>query len=50
LLRDLEALQSAEVERKGKRFLLRNDLAETTAAVFHAVGVAIPPRIQKIEE
>ena len=50
LLRDLEALQAAEVESEGKRFLLRNDLAETTAAVFRAVGVAIPPSVQKIEE
>jgi transposase len=50
LLRDLEALQAAEVESEGRRFLLRNDLAETTAAVFRAVGVAIPPSVQKIEE
>jgi transposase len=50
LLRDLEELQSAEVESDGKRFLLRNDLSETTAAVFRAVGVAIPPSVQKIEE
>jgi transposase len=50
LLRELEALQAAEVESEGKRFLLRNDLAETTAAVFRAVGVAIPPSVQKIEE
>jgi transposase len=50
LLRDLDALQAAEVESEGKRFLLRNDLAETTAAVFRAVGVAIPPSVQKIEE
>lgn len=50
LLRDLEALQYTEVESQGKRFLLRSDLAETTAAVFRAVGVAIPPSVQKIEE
>ena len=50
LLRDLEALQYTEVESQGKRFLLRNDLAATTAAVFRAAGVAIPPSIQKIPE
>ena len=50
LLRDLEALQHTEVESQGKRFLLRSDLADTTAAVFRAVGVAIPPSVQKIEE
>lgn len=50
LLRDLEALQSTEVESQGKRFLLRSDLANTTAAVFRAAGVAIPPSVQKAEK
>ena len=50
LLRDLAALQYTEVESQGKRFRLRSDLAATTAAVFRAVGVAIPPSVQKIEE
>jgi transposase len=50
LLRDLESLQYTEVENQGKRFLLRSDLATTTAAVFRAAGVAIPMSIQKIEE
>jgi hypothetical protein len=50
LLRDLEALQSTQVESQGKRFLLRSDLATRTAAVFRAAGVAIPPSVQKTEE
>ena len=50
LLRDLEALQYTEVESEGKRFLLRSDLAGATAAVFHAVGVAIPPSVQNTQE
>jgi hypothetical protein len=50
LLRDLEALQYTEVENDGKRFLLRSDLAGTTAAVFRAVGVAIPPSVQNTQE
>jgi Transposase DDE domain len=50
LLRDLEALQYTEVQSQGKRFLLRNDLAATTAAVFRAVGVAIPPSVQNTQE
>jgi len=51
LLRDLEALQQTEVrDSSGKRFLLRSDLGETTSAVFRAVGVAIPPSVQKLEE
>jgi transposase len=50
VLRDLDALQHTEVESQGKRFLLRSDLADTTAAVFRAVGVAIPPSIQNTQE
>jgi hypothetical protein len=50
LLRDLEALQYTEVESQGKQFLLRSDLAATTAAVFRAAGVAIPPSVQRIQE
>ncbi|MCR4411878.1 MAG: hypothetical protein NUV77_05560, partial [Thermoguttaceae bacterium] len=50
VLRDLEALEYTEVESQGKRFLLRSDLGKTTATVFRAVGVAVPPSIQKIQE
>jgi transposase len=50
LLRDLEALQHTAVESHAKRFLLRSDLANTTAAVFRAAGVAIPPSVQKTAE
>ena len=50
MLRDLESLQYAIVESQGKRFLLRSDLGATTAAVFRAVGVAIPPSVQKTQE
>ncbi|NUQ66444.1 MAG: IS1634 family transposase [Pirellulales bacterium] len=50
ILRDLEALQTTEVESQGKRFLLRSDLEPACAAVFRAVGVAIPPSVQKISE
>jgi hypothetical protein len=50
LLGDLERLQHTEVESDGKRFLLRSDLGETTAAVFRAAGVAIPPSVQRLPE
>jgi transposase len=50
ILRDLESLQYTKVESEGKQFLLRNDLAETTARVFRAVGVAIPPSVQHPKE
>ena len=48
VLRDLAGLQYTEVESQGKRFLLRSDLEGTCAAVFRAVGVAIPPSVQRI--
>jgi len=48
LLRDLAALRYTEVNSQGKRFLLRSDLEGTCAAVFRAVGVAIPPSVQRI--
>jgi transposase len=38
LLCDLESLQYTEVENQGKRFLLRSDLATTTAAVFRVAS------------
>jgi hypothetical protein len=48
LLRDIEALQQIEVESDGKRFLLRSDLQGSCAAVFKAVGVAIPLNVQRL--
>lgn len=50
ILRDLQALQYAEVEHQGKRFLLRSDVEGTCSAVFRAAGVAIPPSLQKMSE
>jgi transposase len=50
MLRDLAALQYTEVESQGKRFLLRSDLEGTSAAVFRAVGVAIPPSVQRVRD
>jgi transposase len=48
LLRDLAALQYTEVKSQGKRFVLRSDVEESCAAVFRAVGVAIPPSVQRV--
>jgi hypothetical protein len=50
VLRDLAALQYTEVESQGKRFQLRSDLARTISAVFRAVGVAIPPSVQRLDD
>jgi hypothetical protein len=49
-LSDLAALQYTEVNSQGKRFLLRSDLEGMCAAVFRAVGVAIPPSVQRIQQ
>ena len=50
VLADLESLESIEVEHQGKRFLLRTEARGTSGAVFRAVGVALPPTVQKIKE
>jgi hypothetical protein len=44
--RDLCALQEIELELEDTRWFLRTDLRKTCAAVFGAVGVAIPPSIR----
>jgi hypothetical protein len=46
--RDLAGLQCTEVENQGKPFLLRS--RGTCAAVFRAVGAAIPPSVQRISD
>jgi len=46
ILRDLQALQTVEVEHGGKRFLLRSEAEGSCGSVFRAVGVALPPTIQ----
>lgn len=46
VLRDLEALQSVEVEYQGKRFRLRSEARGTCSQVFQAVGVAFPPTME----
>ena len=50
ILRDVDALEYAEVRHQGKRFLLRSDVQGSCSAVFLAAGVAIPPSIQQASE
>lgn len=45
LLRDLDRLQSATVERDGKRFTTRTHVHGDVGRVFQAVGLALPPNI-----
>jgi transposase len=45
---DLDRLQVVEVEQDGKRFLLRSEAQGTCGKVFQAVGVALPPTVQRV--
>ena len=48
VLRDLESLQSVEVEYQGKHFRLRSEARGTCSQVFQAVGVAFPPTMEHL--
>jgi hypothetical protein len=48
VLRDLESLQSVEVEYQGKRFRLRSEARGRCSQVFQAVGVAFPPTMEQV--
>jgi transposase len=45
---DLDRLQMAEVGQDDKRFLLRSEVQVTCGWVFQAVGVAVPPTVQRV--
>jgi transposase len=49
ILRDLERVQSVNVEQGGKHFLLRSELQGTAGHVFQSVGVAVPPTVQQVD-
>ena len=48
VIQDLDRLQVVEVEQDGKRFLLRTEAQGTCGKVFQAVGVALPPTVQRV--
>lgn len=48
LLRDLDRLELLDIEKDGKTFRLRTQTVGVTGKVFQAVGVALPPTLQKI--
>ena len=48
VLQDLDGLEYVDVAQDGKRFRLRTDPTGTSARVFKAVGVAMPPRVQQL--
>ena len=49
VIRDLSSLEEITVDQDGKRFLLRTETKGTCAAVFQAVGVALPPTVRQVE-
>lgn len=50
MIADLEALQEIDVAHQNKRFRLRTEARGTCGSVFRAVGVALPPTVQQIQE
>jgi transposase len=48
VIADLDRLQTAEVGQDAKHFLLQSELQVTCGLVFQAVGVAIPPTVQRV--
>lgn len=49
VVRDLDLLEEIEVERQGRRFLLRTETKGVTGALFQAVGVALPPTVRRVQ-
>jgi hypothetical protein len=45
LIRDLDRLQSGDIERDGRTITVRTPVAGDVGSVFRAVGVALPPNI-----
>jgi hypothetical protein len=43
LIRDLDRLQEATIEKDGKRIITRTQVAGQVGLVFQAAGVALPP-------
>ena len=50
IVRDLDQLVQTDVEQAGRRLRLRAAAAGCAGAVFQAVGVALPPKIQIIAQ
>jgi hypothetical protein len=48
ILRDLDRLEEVELEKDGKRLLLRTDAVGVAGKIFQAVGVALPPTLRQV--
>jgi transposase len=49
VMRDLERVQSVQVDQGGKQYLLRSELQNTAGRVFQSAGVAVPPTVQEMD-
>lgn len=47
ILRDLDRIEEVEIDKDGKRFVLRTETRGTAGKVFQAVGVALPPTVRR---
>ena len=47
LLRDLDRLQEATIEKNGKRITTRTAVVGQVGGVFQAAGIALPPNLHK---
>ncbi len=50
VLRDLKALQRMELQEADKHLWIRSQVQGCCAAVFRAVGVALPPVLQLADQ
>lgn len=48
VVRDLDRLEEVELDKDGKRFLLRTATAGVSGKVFKAAGVALPATIRQV--
>ena len=48
VIRDLNRVEEVELEKDGKRLLLRTEAVGVAGKVFQAVGVALPPTVRQV--
>lgn len=49
VLRDINGLEEVEIEKSGKRFVLRSEAQGCCGEVFKAAGVALPPSFRQVK-
>ena len=48
VVRDLDRVEEVEIEKDGKRLLLRTEAPGVAGKVFQAAGVALPPTVRDV--